>query len=106
MSEICIALDSITYKDKWYNIDSEVIVDDKDVNKLIKIGAVRRKVPIKVKKAVDVAIDSVKVIPSKYNTKVAKDEVDKMFVDSYNKEGDLISSYKEKPNKRKYGRRK
>ena len=103
MSEICIALDSITYKDKWYNIDGEVIVDDKDVNKLIKIGAIRRKMPIK---AVDVAVDSVKVIPSKYNTKVAKDEVDEMFIDSYNKEGDLISSHKEKPNKRKYGRRK
>lgn len=41
MPEKCIALNDITYKDKWYKINSEILVDDKDVNNLVWIGAIR-----------------------------------------------------------------
>jgi len=33
-------LDDITYKDKWYRIGSDIVVEDKDVEKLVRIGAI------------------------------------------------------------------
>ena len=36
-------LNDITYKDKWLKVDSPIDVDDKDVEKLVRMGAIDSK---------------------------------------------------------------
>lgn len=86
----CIALDNITYKDKWYKIGSPIDIDDGDINKLEKIGAIRRLGTIP---EVKVKINVIKNPIKAYKT---SDDVIKEFEDE-----------KEEPKKikRKYNKR-
>lgn len=66
-------LDDITYHDKWYRIGSDIIVEDKDIEKLVKLGAIAgggAGIPDKVPKV------KIKVIKNPIKPQI---EVDKMF---------------------------
>ena len=52
MTEKCITLNDILYKNKHYRIDKIIFVDDKDVRKLEKLGAVRRLEKPKIKRVI------------------------------------------------------
>ena len=99
-------LNDITYKDKWYKIGSPIDVDDKDVDKLVKLVAIpaREKTevvinviknPIKVEKIVSPEL--VEMV-EEANTKVEK-ETEKEFTWETNLQGDSGKV------KRKYNRR-
>ena len=68
----CITLNDITYKNKWYAIDTKIDVDDRDVNKLVKIGAIKVNEPAKTKINVienPIAEKEPKKAKKKYNKK-------------------------------------
>ena len=100
-----ITLDCITYKDKWYAIESKIDVDEKDVYKLEKIGAIRSLEAIPEKKT-EVKINVIKN-PIKTQKRVEKifDEFEDEDIKLPSKTAEKI--YKEnKKIKRKYNRRK
>lgn len=95
----CKTLDNVTYKDKWYRIGSPIDVDDKDIEKLIRIGAVvnleiipkkKTKVkvnviknPIKIQTRIDKVFDNIdEEIPiiEKLDKKKTKDFIEKEII--------------------------